>query len=121
MIRKVIVDDIMFCFNQYVNIFYMLKFKFFSIFVAFIFFFLFPLTQANADIATGLVSHWKLDETSGTTAADSAGTNNGTIIGATFTAGKIGNGLSFNGTSDYITLSSILPSFPEFTASAWVN
>ncbi|MBM2817917.1 MAG: apu 3 [Parcubacteria group bacterium] len=97
----------------------MLKFKFFFIFVAFIF--LFPLTQANADIATGLVSHWKMDETSGTTATDSAGTNNGTITGATFTTGKLGNALSFNGTSDYASISKVLQALSEFTASAWVK
>jgi len=42
----------------------------------------------NADIDTGLVGHWKLDETSGTAAYDSVGSNNGTLIGSpTWTAG----------------------------------
>ena len=65
-------------------------------------FFLFGFHSASADITTGLVNHYKLDETSGTTAYDSAGTNTGTVTGATFTAGKIGNALSFNGTNNYI-------------------
>lgn len=34
---------------------------------------------------TGLVAYYKLDEGAGTTAIDSAGTNNGTITGATWT------------------------------------
>src|SRR3989344_209940 len=81
------------------------------------FFFLLPLSKTHADIATSLISHWKMDETSGTTAADSAGTNNGTITGATFTAGKIGNGLSFNGTSDYVSVPRM--NYDEITVSAW--
>ena len=34
------------------------------------------------DITTGLIAHWKLDETSGTTAYDSAGSNDGTLVGS---------------------------------------
>ena len=34
------------------------------------------------DITTDLVSHWKLDETSGLTAYDSVGSNNGTLVGS---------------------------------------
>ena len=75
----------------------------FIAFFVFLFFF-FSVNFTSADITTGLVSHYKLDETSGTTAYDSAGTNTGTVTGATFTAGKIGNALSFNGTSDYVTV-----------------
>ena len=69
-----------------------------------------------------LVSQWKFDETSGTTAADSVGANNGTIKnGAAFTAGKIGNGLSFNGTNNYINFNTDLGATGEITVSAWVN
>jgi len=39
---------------------------------------------------TDLVSYWKLDETTGTVAYDSVGSNDGTISGATYTSsGKI--------------------------------
>jgi len=53
----------------------------------------------TADITTGLVGHWKFDEVSGTTATDSSGNNNaGTLTnGPTWTAGKIGGALSFDG------------------------
>ena len=37
---------------------------------------------------SGLVSYWKFNEGSGTTAIDSAGSNDGTIVGATYTAGS---------------------------------
>lgn len=44
----------------------------------------------------GLVSYWKLDETSGTTATDAHGSNDGTNNGAALgTAGKIGNAYDF--------------------------
>jgi hypothetical protein len=46
----------------------------------------------------GLVAHWKFDEGSGGTATDSAGTNNGTLVGdTTWTAGRIDGALSFDG------------------------
>lgn len=54
---------------------------------------------------TGLVSYYKLDETTGTTATDSFGANNGTNTSITLgTAGKLGNAYSFNGTTGYVSL-----------------
>jgi len=53
--------------------------------------------SACADITTGLVGWWKLDETSGNIAADSAGTNNGTIGSAD--TWVTGGGLDFDGGS----------------------
>lgn len=54
-----------------------------------------------------LEAHWKLDETSGTTADDSAGSNDGSVSGATWTAGKLGNALSFDAPDANVALSSI--------------
>lgn len=48
-----------------------------------------------------LIAHWKFDEGSGTTAYDSAGDNDGTIYGATWTSGQIDGALSFDG-NDYV-------------------
>lgn len=46
---------------------------------------------------TGLIGEWKLDETSGTTAADTKNGFNATVLGgAAFVAGKIGNALNLN-------------------------
>jgi len=42
-----------------------------------------------------LVSYYKLDENTGTTAEDSHGSNDGTITSATWTTGKINSGLDF--------------------------
>ena len=79
--------------------------------------FLFNFHPVSADISSGLVGYWKLDETSGTTASDSAGSNNGTVNGSTFTTGKINNSLSFNGTSDYVSIPRM--NYDEITISAW--
>ncbi len=73
----------------------------------------------------GLVGYWKFDESAGTTAADSSGNNNnGTINGATWTTGKLGNGLQFDGSSNYLEVSksSSLDSIASgITISAWVK
>jgi len=53
--------------------------------------------------AASLVLHWKLDESSGATAADSAGTNVGTLVnmaGSEWTAGKVDGALGFPGAND---------------------
>ncbi len=87
-----------------------------------IFLIIYP-TLSYADTTTGLVGHWKLDEVSGTTAYDSSGNgNNGTLQNTpTWTSGRIGGALVFNGTSSqYVdTPSFTLPSNISFCA--WTN
>jgi hypothetical protein len=52
---------------------------------------------------SGLVGYWNFDEGAGTIAHDSSGNNNdGTIYGATWTSGKYGNALQFDGIDDYV-------------------
>jgi Concanavalin A-like lectin/glucanases superfamily len=57
---------------------------------------------------SGLMSYWRLGETSGTTAADSKGTNNGTYTGGVTLgasdaiAGDSNTAASFDGTDDYV-------------------
>jgi subtilisin family serine protease len=58
----------------------------------------------RAEFEPNLVSWWKFDEGSGSVAYDSAGDNDGTITGATWTTGQIDGALSFDGSSDYITV-----------------
>ncbi|MEW6096815.1 MAG: DUF2341 domain-containing protein [bacterium] len=60
--------------------------------------------------AQPLKGAWNLDEGSGTTANDTSGNgNNGTLLpagtGPTWTTGKFGNALSFDGTDDYVEFS----------------
>ena len=67
-----------------------------------------------------LVAHWKLDEISGTTAADTAGGDNtGTLNnGPSWVTGIIGGGLDFDGTDDF--LNAPLTGIPIETASRTV-
>ncbi|MFP4314260.1 MAG: LamG-like jellyroll fold domain-containing protein, partial [Alphaproteobacteria bacterium] len=81
------------------------------------------------NISNGLVGHWRLDETSGTTAADSSdfgndGTMQGSMDGASDTGpGAIGTSLSFDGVDDYIRLpnSDILKPALPVTLSVWIH
>lgn len=62
------------------------------------------MTQESTSTAENLVGHWKLDESSGTTASDSSGNDNAGALahGSVWTAGKIGNAISFDGVNDYV-------------------
>lgn len=64
------------------------------------------------------------EEATGTTTADASGKGNtGTITSATHVAGKYGNGLSFNGTSSWVTVASAtsLNLTGAMTLEAWVK
>ncbi len=81
-------------------------------------------SSQNSKLTNGLVGLWSFNGTdiSGTTAYDrSSNTNNGTIYGATNTAGKVGQGLSFDGTDDYVFIAdnSALSPPSAFSLSAW--
>ncbi|PCJ03251.1 MAG: hypothetical protein COB14_00535 [Alphaproteobacteria bacterium] len=76
----------------------------------------------------GLVGHWKLDETSGTSIADSSGNGNtGTFSGeaaVVSVAGKIDTALSFDGSDDYIGINdddTLDFGTGDFSFAAWVN
>ena len=82
-----------------------------------------PTPTPTPSSTTGPIAHWKLDETSGTTASDSAGTYSGTLTnGPVWTTGKINNALSFDGTDDYVTAGTG-PTLANqsFTVSAWAK
>ncbi|MBI2558514.1 hypothetical protein HYW20_04280, partial [Candidatus Woesearchaeota archaeon] len=77
-----------------------------------------------SSVDTSLVGYWKFDEGSGTTAADSAGTNTGTLInGPIWTAGKIGGALNFDGADDFVNVGSAssLDDLKAYTVCAWIN
>jgi hypothetical protein len=83
-----------------------------------IFAFFFCVHVAHADIASNLAGYWGLNETSGTTAADSSGSGNtGTVTGtADWVGGKFDNAFNFDGSS-YIEISR--PVQDDFTMCAW--
>jgi hypothetical protein len=81
-------------------------------------------STTTTTIPSDLVVYYKLDEGSGTNVYDSSPYNNdGTISGATWTTGKQGKALQFDGTNDFVRIpsSSVLNKVGELTLSAWVK
>ena len=81
--------------------------------------------RTNSSSGRGMGGHWRLDEASGLTAADSSGNDNdGTLTnmaGDEWTTGILANALEFDGINDYIALPYILnPDDGDFTATAWI-
>lgn len=69
----------------------------------------------------GAVAYWNFNEVSGTTAADSIGSNNGTITGATWITSNIsGNALSFDGNDSVNVGSDSSLQVQSHTISAWI-
>jgi fibronectin type 3 domain-containing protein len=70
----------------------------------------------------GLVAAYGFDENSGTIAGDSAGANVGTLAGASWTIGKFGNALVFDGVNDWVTVAdaATLDLTGGMTLEAWV-
>lgn len=73
----------------------------------------------------GLIAHWKLDETTGQIARDSAGSNHGTVVGSPTwqpTGGKLGGALQFHGDLGFVSTKSVWdPSQGPFSVFAWVK
>ncbi|NUM34779.1 MAG: LamG domain-containing protein [Candidatus Brocadiae bacterium] len=73
---------------------------------------------------TDVAGYWKFDEGSGAYAYDASGNNNtGTLYGNTsWTAGKHGNGLYFDGSGDYVQIadSTSLSPTQQITIASWV-
>jgi hypothetical protein len=70
-----------------------------------------------------LVGEWKLNESSGNAADTSGNGNTGTVYGATWTTGKYGNALSFDG-NDYVSVAdsnSLDFGANDFTIAFWVK
>ena len=81
------------------------------------------VVATNEDVPSGAVGFWKFEEGSGTVALDETiNFNDGTINGATWTVGKSGNALSFDGTDDYISIPINIDQggSKAYTFEAWV-
>ena len=77
---------------------------------------------ASTGSLAGPVAHWKLDETGGTTAVDSAGGNDGTLTnGPVWTPGKIDGGLEFDGVNDRVSAGTFDVSGSGLTLMGWFN
>lgn len=79
--------------------------------------------SGGTTLKTGLISCWEFDETSGTTAYDSYGSNNGIISGALIAQSGFGNfvySYSFDGINDYVDVGNIQTT-NAMSASLWIN
>ena len=71
-----------------------------------------------------LVAHWALDEAAGMVACDSAGENDGTILGVPLWQpedGKIGGALEFDGTCFVVTDAVLSPADGPFSVLTWIK
>jgi lysophospholipase L1-like esterase len=73
----------------------------------------------------GLIAHWKLDDTEGIVARDSAGANDANVIGGPFwepAGGMVDGAILLDGVDDYIGTDFILnPTEESFSVFAWIK
>jgi hypothetical protein len=78
-----------------------------------------------ATLAQGLQGYWPLDENVGTTTTDASGNgSNGSITGpVTWTTGRVGSALNFNGTDGVVNAGTnpAIANLPAITVSAWIR
>ena len=98
-----------------------MKFNIKFLFIVFLLVFAFS-SFGYSDLTTGLVSYWRFDETSGTTASDSHSNNNliHSNTGVITSNGKIDYSLNFNGNTYYSQASSKFTPKGAKTFSSWV-
>ena len=74
-------------------------------------------------MADGAVAYWKLDETSGTTAVDSLGGNNGTISGGVTLnqPGAVAGGTAMKFAAPGLIMISTPLDAPQMTIEAWAK
>src|ERR1043166_1247755 len=78
-------------------------------------------TSVKAAAPTGAAGYWSFDDG---TATDNSGSGfNGTLVGGpTVVAGKSGQALNFNGSSQYVNIGNVLnPGSSDFSVFAWVK
>ncbi|BCU78677.1 LamG-like jellyroll fold domain-containing protein [Luteolibacter sp. LG18] len=81
-------------------------------------------TSRPAALYSGLHAWWRLDEKTGTTAAEATGrtSQNGTVQNAApWATGKIDGGIGMNGTTQSVLITAPGVSTPRTTLSAWVK
>ena len=80
------------------------------------------LYDEGLSLDAGLIAHWDFDENSGTVLHDrTVFGNDGTIEGATWTAGISGSALNFDGDHDRVQFSSSVHHEPPYTVCVWAN
>ncbi|XPF93079.1 LamG-like jellyroll fold domain-containing protein [Colwellia sp. RE-S-Sl-9] len=78
---------------------------------------------SKVTLANNLEHAWAIDEGTGSIVADSTGSNDGSVQGATWiTTGYLENALQFNGVSDSVEISgSAINTMSSFSVAAWVK
>ncbi len=81
------------------------------------------LEWAAGATVPGPVAHWKLDETSGTTAVDSEGGHDGTTSNTEWVTGQLDGGIRLDSTVDAVVVphSDELSLTNALTVTAWIN
>lgn len=88
----------------------------------------YPLAASWTPEWNSLVDYWPLDGSgaianNATIPATVGVTGTATNTGMSFVTGKIGQGISFNGSSDYISMGTLVPlqSAAQFSIAAWID
>jgi len=83
----------------------------------------FSATKTVTDRCLDAIACWRFEENNGTAVYDSSRNgNNGTISGAAWTNGKLGNGLLLDGTNDYVNVgNSFALNSSNYTWAVWVK
>lgn len=65
-----------------------------------------PPIASGSDLESALVSYWAFEDGAGTAVSDTGGSGNGGTVfgGATWTAGRRGGALNFDGVDDYVSI-----------------
>ncbi len=80
-----------------------------------------PMATTAESYDADLMSYWRFDENSGSVAQDAAGSNDGTVNGATLgQPGVAGTSYDFDGTGDHVDIGTPDVSGSAVTISAWV-
>lgn len=72
-------------------------------------------TGGGGGIPTDYIAYYTMDNISGSTLIDETGGYDGTIYGATTTAGVVGNALNFDGVNDYVEMAGTVTPFGALT------
>ena len=83
-----------------------------------------PAVVTTAAPIVGLVAHWKLDEVSGSTAADASGNGHTASLlnGSGWTAGQVGGAVTLDGIDDFVEVAASGPlSTATTTWATWVR
>ena len=82
----------------------------------------FERNKPLAPVPAELIARWSFDEGAGTTAGDSSGNgHHGTIVGATWTQGKLAGSLRFSGNADFVRVGDFDGGFDTLSIAMWVK